>query len=139
MDKLEDLLRANIAANMKRTRAEMDAYQANARASQYAQNAAQQWMITGGLGMYQSQQGVMQGVKAMQEKAPKFDPNTSPAYQMELSALCDLWRAKYGDKWVEHLNRYNTVDERFWADATERLGAAGMLEMCRGWLRLKEL
>ena len=37
------------------------------------------------------------------KRRPSFDPNKHPATQMALSALVDLWRAKYGDTWVDSM------------------------------------
>lgn len=64
-----------------------------------------------------------------------FNPNELEAYQIPLSQLVTLWRAKYGDEWV------NGNDEHkydFYSHACTRLSASGLFETVHGWCRLKE-
>ena len=80
--------------------------------------------------MLNTKNAVSQGVFASQMKP--FNPNELGAYQIPLSQLVTLWRAKYGDEWVE------TFDEEFWSDALSRLKTADKLESARHWHRIKE-
>lgn len=92
------------------------------QANVYSQQLAQSMMNT--------KQAVAQS--AYQQTMKPFNPNELGAYQIPLSQLVTLWRAKYGDEWVE------TFDEEFWQDALSRLKVADKLETARHWFRIKE-
>lgn len=80
--------------------------------------------------------GTIAGSKAK----PRFDPNKHPATQMALSALVDLWRAKYGDTWVDCMAPVEEGDT-FWPAGSARLERNGKLEKYDDgstWLRIKE-
>jgi hypothetical protein len=66
------------------------------------------------------------------------NPNDCEAYAMPLSSLVNLWRAKYGDKWVD----VSEIDDQFWADASARLHRNKMMEETdldnAPWARLRE-
>jgi hypothetical protein len=79
-----------------------------------------------------SQQLAQSMMNAKQAAINPFNPNGNAAYTMSMSNLSTLWRAKYGDEWVE------VFDEDFWRDARARMSKAGMFEEAHGWFRLKE-
>ena len=66
------------------------------------------------------------------------NPNDCEAYVMPLSSLVNLWRAKYGDKWVD----VSEIDDEFWSDASARLHRNSKMEEAdfnyEPWARLKE-
>jgi hypothetical protein len=69
-----------------------------------------------------------------------FNPNKDPAYSIPLSELANLWRARYGDLWVD----VSEIEEDFWCDASARLHQNKMMEEINHrsdstpWSRLKE-
>ena len=69
-----------------------------------------------------------------------FNPNKDPVYSMPLSQLVNLWRAKFGDTWVD----VSELEEDFWSDASARLHQNKMMEEINHhtdttpWSRLKE-
>jgi hypothetical protein len=69
---------------------------------------------------------------------PRRNPNDCEAYVMPLSSLVNLWRAKYGDKWVD----VSEIDDPFWADASARLHRNSKMEETdldhTPWARLRE-
>jgi hypothetical protein len=73
-----------------------------------------------------------------QQTKPNRDPNNCEAYVMPLSSLVNLWRAKFGDKWVD----VSTLDDEFWSDASARLHKNKMMEESdmnnEPWARLRE-
>ena len=73
-----------------------------------------------------------------QQPQPRRNPNDCEAYVMPLSSLVNLWRAKYGDKWVD----VSEIDDEFWSDASARLHKNEMMEESdmnnEPWARLKE-
>jgi hypothetical protein len=74
------------------------------------------------------------------QSKPRFDPNKHPATQMALTALVDLWRAKYGDTWVDCMAPVEEGDT-FWPAGGARLERNGKLEKYEDgttWLRIKE-
>jgi hypothetical protein len=83
-------------------------------------------------------------VKMMQSASPTtmttFNPNKDPAYSIPLSELANLWRARYGDLWVD----VSEIEEEFWVDASARLHQNKMMEEINHrsdstpWSRLKE-
>lgn len=134
---LGELLQANVATDTFRSDAAKRniAAQASALANAHMHNNALTAAINQGIGTYSTSQP---------QDIPEFNPNTAPAFQCTLEALCDLWRAKHGDRWVlsgraarAYATKLRDADETFWDDARDRLGSAGMLESHRGWLRLK--
>lgn len=134
VNNLGELLRAKLAndvfkSDLKLAKEKMELEQMKIQAAM--QNAA-----ISGTGLYGTpltQASMANAIGKMWDDGASFDPNNEPAYQMALSALCDLWAAKHGDKWVNA-----THDDQFWIDAVERLGSAGKLETKRGWMRLKD-
>jgi hypothetical protein len=46
-----------------------------------------------------------------------FNPNKHPVYSIPLSQLVNLWRAKFGDTWID----VSEIEEDFWSDASARL------------------
>ena len=84
-------------------------------------------------------------VKAIQQiNAPvtmtAFNPNKDPVYSIPLSELVNLWRARFGDTWVD----VSELEEDFWSDASARLHTNKMMEELNHhtdttpWSRLKE-
>ena len=69
-----------------------------------------------------------------------FNPNNNPVYSIPLSELVNLWRAKYGDTWVD----VSEIEEDFWSDASARLHSNKKMEELNHhsdnspWGRLKE-
>ena len=69
-----------------------------------------------------------------------FNPNKDPVYSIPLSELVNLWRARYGDTWVD----VSELEENFWVDASARLHQNKMMEEINHhsdttpWSRLKE-
>ncbi len=69
-----------------------------------------------------------------------FNPNEEPVYKIPLSELVNLWRARYGDTWVD----VSDIDEEFWSDASARLHTNKKMEELNHhsdnspWARLKE-
>jgi hypothetical protein len=69
-----------------------------------------------------------------------FNPNEEPVYTIPLSELVNLWRARYGDTWVD----VSEIEEDFWSDASARLHTNKKMEELNHhtdttpWSRLKE-
>lgn len=69
-----------------------------------------------------------------------FNPNEDPVYSIPLSELVNLWRARFGDTWVD----VSELEEDFWVDASTRLHQNNMMEEINHradttpWARLKE-
>jgi hypothetical protein len=69
-----------------------------------------------------------------------FNPNNDPVYSIPLSELVNLWRAKYGDTWID----VSEIEEDFWSDASARLHTNKKMEELNHhsdnspWSRLKE-
>jgi len=69
-----------------------------------------------------------------------FNPNNDPVYTIPLSELVNLWRARFGDMWVD----VSELEEDFWSDASARLHTNKMMEELNHhtdttpWSRLKE-
>ena len=69
-----------------------------------------------------------------------FNPNNEPVYTIPLSELVNLWRARYGDTWVD----VSEIEEDFWSDASARLHTNKKMEELNHhtdttpWSRLKE-
>ena len=76
--------------------------------------------------------------------APKIlkvdDPNKREAYVIPLSTLVNLWRAKFGDLWID----VSELDDEFWMDASSRLHRNKLMEEIEfresntPWARLRE-
>ena len=82
----------------------------DAISQQYNQMLAQSIMNTKAAQMQtiytQAQLG---GAFPSQQTKPARNPNDCEAYAMPLSSLVNLWRAKYGDKWVD----VSEIDDQF--------------------------
>jgi hypothetical protein len=69
-----------------------------------------------------------------------FNPNKHPVYSIPLSELVNLWRARYGDTWVD----VSEIEDDFWSDASARLHSNKKMEELNHhsdnspWARLKE-
>ena len=69
-----------------------------------------------------------------------FNPNNDPVYTIPLSELVNLWRARYGDTWVD----VSEIEDDFWSDASARLHTNKKMEELNHhtdttpWSRLKE-
>lgn len=111
----------------------------DAISQQYNQILAQSIMNTKAAQMQtiytQAQLG---GAFPSQQTKPARNPNDCEAYAMPLSSLVNLWRAKYGDKWVD----VSEIDDQFWADASARLHRNNKMEETdldnAPWARLRE-
>ena len=130
---------------------------------QGARNSVQNMIVQGG---GYSGQGLMNNVQAAQQsnalntfknmysqmqsqagaaqtrKGPPVveNPNQREAYIVPLSTLANMWRAKYGDLWVD----VSEIDDEFWMDASSRLHRNKLMEEIEfresntPWARLKE-
>jgi hypothetical protein len=127
---------------------------ANAQQAQHARNVVLQNMVVPG-GMY-SGQGLMNSAQAAQQasvmqsmygrahmrKGPPVvdNPNKREAYVIPLSTLVNLWRAKFGDLWVD----VSEIADEFWMDASSRLHRNKLMEEIEfresntPWARLRE-
>ena len=80
------------------------------------------------------------GLDEMRNTMTTFNPNKDPVYSIPLSELVNLWRARYGDTWVD----VSELEEDFWVDASARLHQNKMMEELNHhsdttpWSRLKE-
>ena len=69
-----------------------------------------------------------------------FNPNNHPVYSIPLSQLVNLWRAKFGDTWID----VSELEEDFWCDASARLHTNKKMEELNHhsdnspWARLNE-
>ena len=69
-----------------------------------------------------------------------FNPNKDPVYAIPLSELVNLWRARFGDTWVD----VSEIEDEFWSAASMRLHQNKMMEEINHhtdttpWSRLKE-
>jgi hypothetical protein len=69
-----------------------------------------------------------------------FNPNKDPVYSIPLSELVNLWRARFGDTWVD----VSELEDDFWCDASARLHTNKKMEELNHhsdttpWSRLKE-
>ena len=69
-----------------------------------------------------------------------FNPNKNPVYSIPLSELVNLWRARFGDTWVD----VSELEDDFWSDASARLHTNKKMEELNHhtdttpWSRLKE-
>lgn len=103
---------------------------------------AQQGVIQGGayhgqgLLQQQYQQAQLQAAMQQAKQAEEFDPNKLEAWTMPMSALVNLWRAKFLDEWV--IVRTREL-EPFWQAGFTRLNRASKFEEAPGqWVRLRE-
>jgi len=70
---------------------------------------------------------------------PTYNPNEEPSWKIPLSELITLWRAKFGDVWVD----VSDLEEVFWYRASMRLSQNKLFEEgdtrdSTPWVRLKE-
>jgi hypothetical protein len=76
----------------------------------------------------------------MEDDPPVFNPNKNPVYAIPLSELVNLWRARFGDTWVD----VSEIADEFWSAASMRLHQNKMMEEINHrtdttpWSRLKE-
>ena len=109
---------------------------------QGARNSMQNMVVQGsgysGQGLYGQ---AIAGASKMRKAPPVVDnPNQREAYVIPLSTLVNMWRAKYGDLWVD----VSEIDEEFWMDASSRLHRNKLMEEIEfresntPWARLKE-
>jgi hypothetical protein len=86
--------------------------------------------------LLQQQYQAAQARMAQQAMVDEFNPNKHEAWTMPMSALVNLWRAKYLDEWVLV---YADKLEPFWQQAWSRLSGANKFERSPGqWIRLRE-
>jgi hypothetical protein len=97
---------------------------ANQTASSYGQNMMQ-----------------IKAKRQMQIQTSEYDynPNQEPSWKIPLSELITLWRAKFGDVWVD----VSDLEEVFWYRASMRLSQNKLFEEgdtrdSTPWVRLKE-
>ena len=108
----------------------------NAQAASQLSHAAQQASVMQGI--YGQ---ALAGTPHIRKGPPVVDnPNKREAYVIPLSTLANMWRAKYGDLWVD----VSEIDEEFWMDASARLHRNKLMEEIEfresntPWARLKE-
>lgn len=76
----------------------------------------------------------------MEDDPPVFNPNKNPVWSIPLSELVNLWRARFGDTWID----VSELEEHFWLDASARLHQNKKMEELNHrttstpWSRLKE-
>lgn len=78
------------------------------------------------------------GTLGAQQKAPRFNPNESEAFQVPMSQLITMWRLKYGDEWYDMQSARPPYGKDFYSDAFDRMNRAQLFESFEGWYRLKE-
>lgn len=107
------------------------------------QNQSMSGVIQGGKyagqGMYGG--GVKAATSHIKKGPPIVDnPNQREAYIVPLSTLANMWRAKYGDLWVD----VSELEDEFWMDASSRLHRNKLMEEIEfresntPWARLRE-
>lgn len=103
--------------------------------------AAQQAQQSNALRNMYSQMQAQASSSKIRKGPPVVDnPNKREAYVIPLSTLVNMWRAKYGDLWVD----VSEIDEEFWMDASSRLHRNKLMEEIEfresntPWARLKE-
>ena len=109
---------------------------------QEARNSVQNMVVQGGGYSGQGLYGqAIAGASKMRKAPPVVDnPNQREAYVIPLSTLANMWRAKYGDLWVD----VPELDDEFWSDASSRLHRNKLMEEIEfresntPWARLKE-
>lgn len=111
----------------------------DAISQQYSQMLAQSMMNTKAAQLQNIYtQAQLGGAFPSQQTKPARNPNDCEAYAIPLSSLVNLWRAKYGDKWVD----VSEIDDQFWSDASARLHRNKMMEETdldnAPWARLRE-
>jgi hypothetical protein len=68
------------------------------------------------------------------------NPNKREAFAIPLSTLVNVWRAKFGDVWVD----VSELEDEFWLDASSRLHRNKLMEEIEfresntPWARLRE-
>lgn len=77
--------------------------------------------------------------QAQMPKEYAYDPNIEPSWKIPLSELVLLWRANFGDVWVD----VSYLEEKFWYRASMRLSQNKLFEEgdtrdSTPWVRLKE-
>lgn len=109
----------------------------SATASQLSHAAQQASVMQSMYGANQAQTGASH----IRKGPPVVDnPNQREAYVVPLSTLANMWRAKYGDLWVD----VSEIDEEFWMDASSRLHRNKLMEEIEfresntPWARLRE-
>jgi hypothetical protein len=131
-EKLEAYANAQGARNVGMGMGVQQAIQ-NAQAAQNM-HAAQQ------MNMYGANQAQASSSKIRKGPPVVDNPNTREAYVVPLSTLANMWRAKYGDLWVD----VSEIDDEFWADASSRLHRNKLMEEIEfresntPWARLRE-
>ena len=76
----------------------------------------------------------------MEDDPPVFNPNKNPVWSIPLSELVNLWRARFGDTWID----VSEIEDDFWSDASARLHTNKKMEELNHhsgntpWARLKE-
>ena len=104
-------------------------------------SSAQQAQQTNALKNIYAQMQAQASSSKIRKGPPVVDnPNTREAYVVPLSTLANMWRAKYGDLWVD----VSEIDDVFWADASARLHRNKLMEEIEfresntPWARLRE-
>ena len=78
------------------------------------------------------------GAQKPTRPVPRFDPNTSEAFQIPLSQAITMWQVKHGDKWFDGHQPRPEEGKDFYADVFARIKKEGLFENIDGWFRLKE-
>jgi hypothetical protein len=109
----------------------------NAVLAHQAQQAQNYNHLYGQLGQA-AQAGAVQGLgyAAAQQMEAEFNPNDHEAWTMSMSALVNLWRAKFMDAWIIYTW---SEHDKFWQQAYTRLNDMSKFERAPGnWVRLRE-
>ena len=134
-EKLEQYANAQQARNIGMLGAQQMSMLGSAQAAQMSGAAVQHTILQGG--HYGG--GVLQP-QASKKNIKVDNPNTREAYVIPLSRLVNLWRAKFGDLWVD----VSEIEDEFWMDASSRLHRNKLMEEIEfresntPWARLKE-
>ena len=134
-EKLEQYANAQQARNIGMLGAQQMSMLGSAQAAQMSGAAAQHTILQGGA---YAGQGLIP--KVIKNPMKVDNPNTREAYVIPLSRLVNLWRAKFGDVWVD----VSELEDEFWMDASARLHRNKLMEEIEfresntPWARLKE-
>jgi hypothetical protein len=124
---LQDEYRAHIEQlQTEQMKTQMEMRSADQRRIQAAKQQAQYNSIVG------------MGAQKAPNPLPRFDPNTSEAFQIPLSQAITMWRLKFGDKWFDAHQPRPDAGKDFYTDVFDRIKKAGLFESTDGWYRLKE-
>ena len=110
------------------------------KVKQTIQLTASQVAIANRIGMSLEDYAKAMNTPPIMVSMTNFNPNNNPVYSIPLSELVNLWRAKFGDTWID----VSEIEDDFWSDASARLHSNKKMEELNHhsdnspWARLKE-